>query len=391
MRSIADERLRLLGVTHIDPEALLGTLSLVGKTLVQIARALAPGARVLIVDEPTAPMTSGEADQFLRVVRRVTNSGVATIYVSHHLEEVFRLADYAVVLRDGAVAAELAGDDLTHEALIDAMVGGRSLEVQPAGRVPGEVVLKCENLSCSTMTGAFLAVRTGEIVAVYGIAGSGREHLGAAIIGIDEARSGGTVEGPQGARVENISEALACGIGYVPPERRSQGLLLDMTVRDNLTLSVLKRISRNGILDSRGETALASEWIDRLAIATPSPEKSIALLSGGSQQKVLLARALAAGGQVLVLEEPTRGVDIATKAEIHRLLRDVADANSGVLVISSDLEEVVAVADRVLVMRGGRIVSEQERPSQESVAAAALTDSSSLEGTAQPVDLGDSE
>lgn len=374
MLQIATERLALLGVSHIDPRALLSSLSLVGKTLVQIARALAPGARVLVVDEPTAPMTTGEAEQFLQVVRRVTNGGVATVYVSHHLEEVFRLADVAAVLRDGRVVAEFAGDDLTHAALIDAMVGGRSLTVHAANGDPGGFVLRCRDLSSGALRTASFDVRSGEIVSVYGIAGSGREDLGASIVGSHASPRAGVVEVPGAGQVRSIGEALKCGIGYVPPERRSQGLVLDMSVRENLTLSVLDAVSSWGIFNREAERGVAQNWISRLSIATPSPEKSIALLSGGSQQKVLLARALAAGGKILVLEEPTRGVDIATKAEIHRLLRDVADAGSGVLVISSDLEEVVAVADRVLVMRGGRIVSEQVNPTQESVAAAALID-----------------
>lgn len=374
MRDVARERLAALGVTHIDPRTLVSSLSLVGKTLVQIARALAPGAQVLIVDEPTAPMTSGEADQFLRVIRRVTEGGVATVYVSHHLDEVFRLADSAVVLRDGQTVSEVKGADLTHQALIAAMVGGRSLAVRAAGRAPGEVVLDCRELSLDTLKKASLSVSAGEIVSVYGIAGSGRENVGSAILRSNEDARAASVQVSGTGEITSISSAIRAGVGYVPPERRSQGLILEMSVRENLTLATLKSVSKRGVFNRAKEREVARGWIDKLSIATPSPEKSVHLLSGGSQQKVLLARALASGSKVLVLEEPTRGVDIGTKAEIHRMLRAAADEGAAVLVISSDLEEVVAVGDRVLVVRAGRIVSDQKAPTEESVAAAALTD-----------------
>lgn len=367
----AEARLNTLGVSSLDVRRRVNGLSLVEKTFVQIARALLPGVRVLVVDEPTAAMGASEADQFIAAIRTITDSGVATIYVSHHLDEVARVADVAIVLRDGRKAAEMRAGDITHDCLIKAMVGDRSLAIEHAPPKTGPVRLRVEGLTSTTLSDFSVIVRAGEIVGIYGIAGSGREEVGASVVGLREA-SGEVSAGDEGAPIRTIQDAIANGIGYVPPERRSQGLVLGRSIGENIALGRLGSISRRGILRDTDIRRNASPWIEQLAIATPSPDKEVGLLSGGSQQKVLLARWLAAGSQTLVLEEPTRGVDVGTKADIHRLLRETANRGGAVVVITSDIEEVVDVSDRVIVLRHGHIVEELESPTIAEVTSAAL-------------------
>jgi len=367
----AEERLKTLGVTDLDVRRRVSSLSLVEKTFVQISRALLPGVRVLVVDEPTAAMGASEADRFISAIRTITDSGVATIYVSHHLDEVARVADVAIVLRDGRRSAELEAGEITHDRLIKAMVGNRSLAIERPTPETGEVRLKVRGLTSTTLSDFSLTVRAGEIVGIYGIAGSGREEVGASMVGLRES-SGEVSAGAGESRITTIQDAIANGIGYVPPERRSQGLVLGRSIGENVALGRFRSLSRRGVLRDADVRRHATPWITQLAIATPSPDKEVGLLSGGSQQKVLLARWLAAGSQTLVLEEPTRGVDVGTKAEIHRLLRDTANQGGAVVVITSDIEEVVDVSDRVMVLRHGRTVEEFVSPTIAQVASAAL-------------------
>ncbi len=374
MRAQARERLKRFGLIHIDVDQPAETLPVVEQAFVQIARSIVPGTRVLIADEPTAPMSGTETERLLNLIRAVTAQGVAVIYVSHRLDEVFHLAERVAVLRDGTKVDEFDASGLSREKLVTAMVGTRSLEI-PAhaiGEVGSTPLLSVHRLSAGSIEDVSFDVRAGEIVAVYGIAGSGRDELGPALAGA-APRSGGDVvivgrHLPSG----RSTSAIAAGVGYVPAERRSQGLVMSMSVRENLTLGILKRLSRFGVLRKRYERRLARQWMGNLRLAAPSTETIVDTLSGGNQQKVLLARWLVAESKVLILDEPTRGVDIATKAEIYRILRGLADGGTGVLVVSSDLEEVSIVGDRVLVVRNGRIVAEMRDASQEHIVRAAL-------------------
>jgi len=277
-----------------------------------------------------------------------------------------------VVLRDGRMVADFPRSQLTRSALAGAMVGGRSLEIgHRTAAATEQVALQVRGLSFGIVADLTFAVRTHEIVAVYGVSGSGREGIGMAAIGAVPVTSG-SVE-IFGKPVSGGPRAVFdAGLGYVPAERRSQGLIPEFTIRENLTLAVLRRLTHVGILDRGSERRLADQWMSSLTIAAPSAEVRVMRLSGGNQQKVLLARWLAHESRVLILEEPTRGVDIATKAEIYRVLRQLADTGVAVLVISSDLEEVALVGDRILVMRNGALVAELRGADETEIARAAL-------------------
>ena len=371
MNELARRRLAELGI-DIDVSRPVERLSVLHKTLVQIARSMTPGARLFIVDEPTAPMSGPEVDQLLGVLGRLTAAGIAVLYISHRLDEVFRIAERVVVLRDGRMVADFPRSQLTRSALAGAMVGGRSLEIgHRTAAATEQVALQVRGLSFGIVADLTFAVRTHEIVAVYGVSGSGREGIGMAAIGAVPVTSG-SVE-IFGKPVSGGPRAVFdAGLGYVPAERRSQGLIPEFTIRENLTLAVLRRLTHVGILDRGSERRLADQWMSSLTIAAPSAEVRVMRLSGGNQQKVLLARWLAHESRVLILEEPTRGVDIATKAEIYRVLRQLADTGVAVLVISSDLEEVALVGDRILVMRNGALVAELRGADETEIARAAL-------------------
>jgi ABC-type sugar transport system ATPase subunit len=363
-------RLERLGVGDIDLATPVGELSVVQRTFVQIARGLSPGARVMLIDEPTAPMDDAEVLQFLSVLRALTREGLGILYISHRLKEIFQLANRINVLRDGHLVAELSGDEMTYSHVISAMVGGKPLKERGASAAEeGPVRLSVEGLDAKGIRNVSLKLHGGEILVVYGISGSGREVLGRAIVGAMPRK--GTVEIDGRRATVSVADSVSKGLGYMPPERRTQGLDLNASVAANMTTAILRSVSRYGFLTSGKLRAIADEWIKRLAIRTPSSDASVFSLSGGSQQKVLLARWLAAGVEVLVLEEPTRGVDVGTKAEIYRLLDELASRGSAVLVITSDIEEAALLGRSAFVMRRGELATRIDHPTEEALAAAA--------------------
>jgi ABC-type sugar transport system ATPase subunit len=363
-------RLDRLGVGDFDLDTPVGDLSVVQRTFVQIARGLSVGARVMLIDEPTAPMDDAEVIQFLSVLRALTREGMGIVYISHRLKEIFQLANRINVLRDGTLVSELSGDEMTYQRVISAMVGGKSLkERSTAVAEHGPVRLKVDGVDAKGIRNVSLELRGGEILVVYGISGSGREVLGPAIVGAIPRK--GVVEVDGQRTTASVADSVTKGLGYMPPERRTQGLDLNASVAANMTTTVLGAVSRWGFLTSSRLRAVADEWIKRLAIRTPSSDTIVFSLSGGSQQKVLLARWLAAGVEILVLEEPTRGVDVGTKAEIYGLLDDLASRGSAVLVITSDIEEAALLGRSALVMRRGELAARIEHPTEEALAVAA--------------------
>lgn len=369
----ARRRLRQLRVDgDIDLDMPVSLLPVVQRAFVQIARGLTPGASVMLIDEPTAPMDAAAVESFLKVIQAITTSGLGIVYISHRLEEIFQLADRICIMRDGQMAAELTGSEMTHAAVIDAMVGGRELRAVDAAIAPdGPTVLRATNLVAPGVRDVSFEVKSGEVLAVYGISGSGRESLGAALVGANKTSTGEVQINGKTTKPGSVVDSVARGVGYVPAERRTMGLDLEASVAANLTLAIFRRLARKGFLRRQTIERTASTWVDRLQIRTPAVSTSIGALSGGSQQKVLLARWLAAKSQVLVLEEPTRGVDVATKAEIYHLLHDMAQSGAAILVITSDIEEAALVSQRVLVMRQGRIAAELRNPNQSDLARAA--------------------
>jgi ABC-type sugar transport system ATPase subunit len=372
VRAEARARLQSLGLADLDVKAQVGGLSVAEMAFVQIARALQPDSMVLIVDEPTAPLSARESQALLTLLRQVAARGVAILFVTHRLDEVLEVCDRAVVLRDGRLVAEIDGADLTRNALVAAMVGDADLSVPEAPARSGEPLLQATGLTGGTIADVSLHVCAGEIVGVYGLLGSGRDELGGLLVGATARDDGEVSVGGTPLPRGNVRAAIKAGVGYVPAERRASGLALDQSIKDNLTLGVVEQLARRGWRDRAAERQAAQEWVTTLDIAAPSVDAPVASLSGGGQQKVLIARWLAAGSRCLVLDEPTRGVDVATKASIYRLLAEQAGTGTAVLVISSDLEEVMTVATRVLVIRDGRIIADVADPQQSQVAALAL-------------------
>ncbi len=370
---LAEQRLARLGVHHVDVTQSIRTLSVVDSAFVQIARAMSEETRVLILDEPTAPMDATEVTQLLEVIRTVSATGIAVLYISHRLPEIFAICHRAVVLRDGEIVAEFGVDEMTTERLVEAMVSGRMREFDVPDRPVGDggFGLEAHGVRGRVITIDHLTVAHGEVVSVYGSLGSGREEVAPSLLGLTGSVADLTVQGRSIGRVTTPA-VIDAGVGYVPAERRSEGLVLERSVAENLTLGMLGQLSNLGVVDRRRDAEIVATWIASLDIATDSPETPVQALSGGSQQKVLLSRWLAAGKQVLVLEEPTRGVDVATKAEIYRTLHQHAARGGCVLIVSSDIEEVARVSHRVLVMRDGGIVAELHGAEEADIAARAM-------------------
>ncbi|MBO0804536.1 MAG: sugar ABC transporter ATP-binding protein [Nocardiopsaceae bacterium] len=376
MHDQAAEIFGRLGVP-LDPAVIARGLSIADQQVVEIGKALSLDARVIVMDEPTAALSAAEVDRLFDVVRALKAHGAAVLFISHRLEEVFALCDRVTVMRDGRHV--LTGDvgDFTPADLVRAMVGRELAEREPraTGGGPGETVLRVERL---TREGAFtdvsFTVAAGEIVALAGLVGAGRSEVARAIFGIDRYDAGAVTVG--GAKLKRASptSAMAAGIGFVPEDRRQQGLVMDMSVQQNVALASLGRLRKAGLIRAASERGMASDWAARLAIACGRLTDPVATLSGGNQQKVVLAKWLGRRPAVLIVDEPTRGIDVGTKAEVHRLLADLAREGVAVLMISSELPEVLGVSDRILVMREGRLVAElaRERATEEAVMSAAM-------------------
>jgi len=343
-------------------------LTLAQRQMLAIARALARRCRLLILDEPTASLSERETQALFRVVRRLREEGVSILYVSHRLEEIFSLADRVTVLRDGRHVATRSIGEVDRDALIALMVGREQSErkVEPTAEPTkkNDAHESLLNVRSLRRNGAFedvsFEVKAGEIVALAGLVGAGRSEVARALFGIEPV-DGGTVEFGGQAHRRSPARAIRDGLAYLPEDRQHEGLHLPLPVRENLTLATLKRWSRNGWISLRDERNRAELEVKRLGVRTATIESPVEDLSGGNQQKVLFGKWLAADPQVLILDEPTRGVDVGAKAEIHRLIREQAEGGAGVLLISSELPEVLALADRVLVMRQGRLAGELTR------------------------------
>lgn len=348
----------------LDPATPVGDLTIGRQQLVEIAKALSIDARLLIMDEPTSSLSQGETERLFEVVRDLRENGVSILYISHRLGEVVELADRVVVLRDGENAGELARHEITHDRMVSLMVGRElsqfySHEPHP----PGEVVLSVSGLRTPAHPSHEIdfELRAGEIVGVAGLVGAGRTELLQTLFGITPSvggsiRIGGTPRVLSGPRA-----AIDAGIALVPEDRKQQGLVLEMAVADNLSLASIERDRRAGFLNFAAERALTGEMTGRLRIKTPSPRQPVRFLSGGNQQKVVLGKWLAMRPRVLLLDEPTRGIDIGAKREIYALMEELASQGVAILFVSSELEEVIGMSDRALVMHEGRLAGEIPR------------------------------
>ncbi len=384
----AAKLLETLDAGDIDVRARVGSLSVGNRQRVEIAKALSRQAQVLILDEPTAVLTQHDAERLLDVVRRLRDQGVAIIYISHRLDEIFALSNRITVLRDGQWIATQLTSETNENALIRQMVG-RALQQEPTleevrsgtatpdgGTAEKAVVLRATKLACRPLLReASLTLRAGEIVGLAGLIGSGRSELAQAIFGSAPAESGTLEVNGRAVKIRRPEEAIALGIAYVPEDRQRQGLVTAMSVGQNVGLTRLRQLCRGVFLDFAAEDRLAEGYVQQLRIKTPNVQETARNLSGGNQQKVVLSKWLATKPKILIVDEPTRGIDVGARAEIHRLIVSLArDSGLAVLVISSDLQEVLRLSDRVLVMHNGRLVREipRSQATQESVMTAAL-------------------
>jgi rhamnose transport system ATP-binding protein len=373
---LATDLLSRVGAS-IGPDRLVETLSMPEQQMVEIAKALGAEAKVLIMDEPTASLTERETQQLFGVIERLRSGGAGIIYISHRLEEIVTVADRITVLRDGETVATVARADVGRADLIRLMVGRELASVFPKRTVTiGDVALELRGVThrASGLRGVSLTVRRGEILGLAGLVGSGRTELAEVIFGLRPADEGQILIGGQPRHVRSPQEAIESGIAYVPEDRRQHGVVLEMSVAANASLANLAGVSRAGLIDVASERRAARAYVEDLRIKAPSIDADVWSLSGGNQQKVALARWLETHPKVLILDEPTQGVDVGSKAEIHELMGRLAERGVAILMISSEMPEILGMSDRIAVMQAGRLAGTLPRAecTQDAILALAL-------------------
>jgi ribose transport system ATP-binding protein len=374
-RDKASEALALLGA-EIDPDVLVSELNVAQQQIVEIARALTADARILVMDEPTAALTPREVERLFVVLRDLTSRGIAVIFVSHRLDEVFAIADRITVMRDGSTVVTKNKSDLDRRALIEYMVG-RSLEEEfpkvPAER--GEVMLEVRHLSGGPVHDVSFTVRRGEVLGIAGLMGAGRTELVRLIFGADPKKSGEILLNGCPVTIDTPRDAIRHGVCLLTEDRKAEGLVLQASARDNFALPNLSSWSRWNFIDQRRESSRFSIRAQELQIKMSGPEQQAAFLSGGNQQKLLVARWLETNSRVIIFDEPTRGIDVGAKYEMYRLISRLAAEGKAIVIISSELPEVLGISDRILVMRQGRVAGEIDNVSaatQEQVMTMAV-------------------
>lgn len=376
LRADARELLEECGFAGlIDPTALGDTLSPAQKHIVEIARALKPGVKAIAFDEPTSSLTADETDRLFALIRKLRDRGLGVIYVTHRLHEVMAISDRIVVLRDGRLVGVRETASVTPDDVVRMMVGrDLSYGFSREETTRPEVILEVRNLSSRYHEDINFKIHAGEILGFAGLVGAGRTELAKVIFGEVHKRSGDVIVAGQGTRIRGPSDAIACGIGFAPEDRKGEGLILVRSVMENASMAVFSRLARFGVLRNRMMVDTVTPLIDSLEIKTPSLDQEVGKLSGGNQQKVVLARWLAAKPKVLILDEPTRAVDVGAKAEIYRLIDSLAESGIAIMLISSEMPELLALADRIVVMHGGRLSDpiEKSEASEERILNAAL-------------------
>ncbi len=370
----AAEALHTLEI-DLDPREMVENLTVATQQMVEIARALSLESDVLIMDEPTSALTEREAELLFGLIRRLKTQGVAILYISHRMEEIFSIADRVTVLRDGHLVATKGIGEVNPSQLIGLMVGRELTNLYPQTRAQiGKPLLQVRGLRLRGANSDLgFTLHQGEILAFAGLVGAGRTELMRAIFGADPVDGGEVMLEGRTLSIKSPADAIHQGLGFVTEDRKLQGLVLGMNVRENISLATLPQLSPRGFIDLRSEMNLARESIPRFDIRTPSTEQEVINLSGGNQQKAVLAKWLALKPKVLILDEPTRGIDVNAKAEIHKLMAELAALGMGILLVSSELPEVLGMANRIMVMRQGKIVGEfsQQEATQEKIMALA--------------------
>lgn len=385
MSRTATELMATLG-QQVDLRRPLSELSLASRQMVAMARALLQECKLLIMDEPTASLSARETKLLMATVQRLKQEGVAILYVSHRLEEVFALADRVTVLRDGAHVSTGEISSITEADLIRSMVGRDAVPApMDSQRVTGDLELEVRNLSGNGFVDISLSLKAGEIVGLAGLVGAGRSELARAIMGLDRYAAGEILVRDRVLPAGSVRASLERGVALVPEDRQHEGLVLPMSVRQNMSLTALTQsrrhrrergITRFGLCDRHGEDTLVEEFMQRLDVRAASTELAAESLSGGNQQKIVLGKWLATNPRILILDEPTRGVDVGAKAQVHELIRQLAEAGMATLLISSELPELLSTCNRILVMSEGRIAGELEstEATEEAILQLAMPD-----------------
>ncbi len=371
----AEEILQEIGFTGIDVRTPVSRLSVSHQQMVEIAKAVAESPRILILDEPSAVLSQEELNRLFALIQRLKEESAVILYISHRLDEVFEVADRITVLRDGELVGTVYSQDTDEGELIKMMVGRTLGEIYPVRRThPGEEILRVESLSREgSFSDVSFSLARGEIVGLFGLVGSGRTQLARCIFGAEAPTSGEIRLGGEVVRLKSPHDAVNAGIALVTEDRKRDGLVMSCTIRDNVSLATLDQVSRWGFLNRRRQDTRVQAKVQELDIRPPQIRRLVRQLSGGNQQKVALAKWLLSEAKVLILDEPTRGVDVATKVDIYHIMGDLAESGCGILFISSELPEILGMSDRALVMREGRLVGEFTRAqaSEESVLASA--------------------
>jgi rhamnose transport system ATP-binding protein len=360
-----------------DPRTPMGSLSVARQQIVEIAKALSTNARVIIMDEPTAPLTNRESEDLYRISEGLRDRGVSIIFISHRLEDMYRLASRVTVFRDARYVGTWDVKDIGKDDLITAMVGRSITQLFPKKKVPiGEEILRVEGLS---RTGYFkdvsFTLRKGEILALTGLVGAGRTEVCEAIYGITHADSGRILLGGEEFRIDGPDEAIAMGLGYLPEDRLRQGLVLEWELSKNISLPTLEKFRRFGLLLPKREHVVAKGLLEKLEVRAPSVFARAATLSGGNQQKVIVAKLLNSEMRVIILDEPTKGVDVGAKTAIFGIMTGLAEQGYGIVMVSSEMPEVLGMSDRIVVMKEGRVTAllDTKDATQETILAAAMS------------------
>lgn len=379
IRETAVKAIERLGI-DIDVDVPLGSLSVAKQQLVAIARALVYDAKMIIMDEPTSALSKGEVEILFNIIRSLKKNGISILFVSHKLEELFEISDRFTVLRDGKYIGTFEKDELDNDKLISLMVGRRiEFSRYETGEI-GEPLMEVRNLcKKGNFCNISFSLHKGEIIAITGLVGAGRTEVAQALYGLNIPDSGEIILNGKAVHIKSPEDAVKNGIAFIPEGRQSEGLIMRQSVEDNITLTILKQlVNKFSIVNADKKRKAALEWIKTLNIRPPYPEMTVQKLSGGNQQRVVIAKWLATSPKVLIIDEPTNGIDVGAKREIHKLLRDLASKEIGIIMISSELPEVLAISDRIFVMRRGRItaVFEGGNATQEEIMNKAILNSS---------------
>jgi len=358
MRSKAREIFDLFNV-DINPNALVRELSPAQKQIVEIAKAVSKNVKILIMDEPSAPLSVSEVEHMFEIINQLKQKGVTVIYISHRLEEVFRISDRVSVMRDGQYVATKLTKDTDRKELIRLMVGRELKETYPPrSNLPGEIALEVKNLTGNGDQDISFSVRKGEILGISGLVGAGRTELAMLLYGAAPIESGEIWVDGERVRMRSPRDAIQQKIGLLTEDRKGQGLFLEMGVGWNISFPIVRRLSKYGVVDTKTEKDITGQYRQRIDIKTPSMEQRVINLSGGNQQKVVLAKALAAESEILIFDEPTRGIDVGAKQEIYHLMCELADNGNAILMISSDMQELLGMSDRIIVLCEGKLAGE---------------------------------